>query len=192
MKTRIISHRNSCYELIVDNGQAGERKVLASMTLFEGTRSWMLTDIRLDPYQTAHEYSGGLSSDDISARYTPDSEDEAAIVRSLLHTYTEAEGTIRWSTYAGLVIGTPREGTWLSKKNHIGYFTREEGWAHLKQLQDWWSDYDGDPDTAKIPNPRLQPSASMVLSALTWRQRVAAGQISPDARSPLAAREGLT
>jgi hypothetical protein len=184
MKTRIISHRNSCYELIVDNGKNAPRQVLASMTLFEGTGAWMLTDIRLDPYETAHECSGGLSSDDISARYKPKDEKEAALVRSILHTYTEDEAGIRWSTYAGLVIGTPRDGAGLSKKNHIGYFTRDEGRAHLKELQAWWAAYEGDPDLAKIENPLLQPSSSRVISELARRKLVEDGVTPPDVPHP--------
>ena len=173
MKTRIISHRNSCYELIVDNGTKGSKRlVLASMTLFEGTGAWMLTDIRLNPHRSPDEYSGGLYSDDISSRLKPVDAAEAAQVKAYLHTYTEDENGLRWSTYAGLVRGAPRDDTWLQRDNHIGYFTRDEGLAHLRGLQPWWEGYEGPLEDAKIPNPWLQPSCWEIRSEIRYAQLV--------------------
>lgn len=163
MKTRILSVRNRHYELVIDDGKAGaDRRVLAGMTLYEGTRSWMLVDIRLHPFGTAHEYSGVAYADDIASRYLPESPEEADFVRSRLHTYTEDAEGIRWATFAGLVKGTPRDSPWLARNNHVGYFSRAEGFAYLKELQGWWASFEGNPDKAKISNPWLQPSQTQL------------------------------
>lgn len=169
MKTRISSDRNKYYELIIDEGRKKnvERRVLAAMTLFEGTGAWMLKDIRLSPYEGAHRYSGGLYSDDITCRIKPETEAEAAFYRSKLHTFTEDENGFKWSTYSGLVVGTPREDSWISRNNHVGFFTRAEGLAYLRSLQPWWDEVRGNPDRAKIPNPKLQPSSTILHSE--WR-----------------------
>ncbi len=175
MKTRITrTHRNTCIELQIDHGSPAKNKrdplALASMTHFEGTSAWMLTDIRLHKTRTPSKYSGGLFSDDVSACFTPKTKAEAVFVRSLLREYTEEDGMFRWSTYEGLVRGTPRQGVLLETNNHIGYFTREDGLAYLKNVQAWWETYEGNPAAAKVDNPHRQPGESLVTMLLMLRK----------------------
>lgn len=164
MKTRISRPYASCVEVIVDNGKKGERLVLASMTLVHNCRAWMLTDIRLHPHREPSEYSGGLRADDVCARHKPESAEEAAFVRSMLREYREERGYILWSTFAGLVKGSPRDHILLRDGNDIGYFSKSEGMAKLEEIQAWWESYAGPMDAAKLPNPFLQPSQMEVLA----------------------------
>lgn len=161
MKTKIVGiHRNRGYELVLENDatDAG-RRVLASMTLFEGTGAWMLTDIRLHPHRQPSKYSGSLNASDVTSHYKPESEQAAVIARSLLREFVEDSEGIRWSTYQGLVRGTPRVGSsYLERLNHVGFFSREEGLQHLRELQAWWAEYEGDLADAKVPNPHFQIS----------------------------------
>lgn len=165
MKTRIISRRNTCYELIVSNGDTLDNKqVLASMVLFESTGCWMLTDIRLHQHKEPSAYSGSLSNSDISCQYKPDDESEAEFVKGLLREYTiNTDGSISWSSFEGLVRGDKRPCCWSSNfHNGIGYFSRAEGYAYLKKLQEFWAGCEEDPSKVKIPNPHRQPTDSVV------------------------------
>ena len=170
MKTRIsIGYRNSCQELIVDDGTKGEaRKVLASMTLFEGTRAWMLTDLRLSQYRVPSQYSGGLSADAVSAHYKPENEAEAARVRELLREYTEDVDGFHWTTFDGLVRGTPRlESAHMRNLSRVGFFSRAEGRAYLQDVQAWWAKFDGQGEW-RLPNPHRQMSESELRFALRY------------------------
>lgn len=165
MKTRISCLRNQAYELVVDDGKKDkERRVLAGMTLFEGTGLWMLTDIRLHRYRQPSAYSGGLFADDVSCYYKPKDDDELKLVRGLLREFTvDQEGAIYWSSFEGLVRGPRRGGTWSrTDHNGIGYFSKAEGMAYLKEIQKFWDVFEGDPAAAKIENPNLQPSETQV------------------------------
>jgi hypothetical protein len=175
MKTRISRPEGSHIELIVDNGQKGPRLVLASLTHVHGTGAWMMTDVRLHPHRTPSEYSGGLKGDDVASRYQPENKKEAAIVRSLLREYREEGGNIIWSTFAGLVKGTPRDHILLKDNNDVGYFTRAEGLAKLNEVQAWWEAYEGPLEAAKLPNPLLQPTEMMMYALVERAQRSAAG-----------------
>lgn len=169
MKTRIgYACRNSVIELLIDDGTKGpDRKVLASMTLFEGTGAWMMMDIRLARYRKPSAYSGSLIADDIRTTFKPDSAEDAERVKSWLREYTEDELGIHWSTYEGLVRGQPRDGAlWIARNNHIGFFSRKEGLAHLKEIQAWWTDYEGDSEDAKLDNPLRQLSLTEVICRL--------------------------
>lgn len=168
MKTKIIhTHRNSCVELIIDEPVPGaERRVLAAMTLFEGTGAWMMTDVRLHQHMKVSRHSGSLRASDIHSFYEPKDEEQAKYLRSRLHTYSENEEGFHWSTYEGLILGTPREGDWISDKNHIGFFTKQEGLEKLKEIQAFWDDFEGDPDSVKIDNPLRQPSESAIMGEL--------------------------
>ena len=172
MKTRIVrTHRNRCINLVVDDGAKGkDRKVLASMTLFEGTGAWMLVDVRLHRYSRPSAYSGSLLADDVHAHFKPDNAEQAALVRSLLREYTEDDEGLHWSTYEGLVRGTPRVNCgWQASCNHIGYFTQREGLAYLETAQAWWAAFEGDFGDAKIDNPHRQPSETQIRSELMLR-----------------------
>ncbi len=166
MKTRISSQRNSVYEVLIDDGtKRANRRVLASMSLFEGTGLWMVTDIRLHRTREPSAYSGGLFSDDIHCSIKPKNAEEAKRVRAALREfYEEEDGTLTWSTFEGLVKG-PRQDSAQSmiwspnSHNGIGYFSKSEGLAYLASVQEWWATYEGDPCDAKIDNPNRQPSA---------------------------------
>ena len=169
MKTRISHfHRGRRIELIVDDGTKGmERKVLASMSHMEATGAWMRTDIRLHRHQRPSAFSGGLSGTDVYCSITPANEDEARYVRSLLRDFVEENGVIRWSTFEGLVKGTPREGgVFLADINHVGFFTKKEGLAYLAEVQTWWTSFEGSFADAKIDNPNRQLSETLVSARL--------------------------
>lgn len=171
MKTRISSRGNNCYELLVDEGpNCNDRKVLAGMTLFQGTGCWMLTDIRLHTHRTPSAYSGSLYADDISCNYKPKNEAESKLVQSFLREFTiEEDGSISWSSFEGLVRGHLRPCAWSrTYHNGIGYFTRAEGFAYLRELQKFWLDCDADPAIVKIENPHRQPN----VSGIYWKLRL--------------------
>lgn len=175
MKTRIANRRNTHYELVIDDGSKGDDlKVLAGMTLFEGTGCWMLTDIRLHQHRTPSPYSGDLLGDDVSSHFKPKDAEESAFVQSLLREFLiEADGSIHWSTFEGLVRGQPRSCSWSkSSHNGIGYFSRAEGLARLKEIQKFWDAYEGDPADAKIDNPNRQPNAGQVYWRVLLRREV--------------------
>lgn len=177
MKTRIISRRNNCYELIVANAASFDnRQVLASMVLFESTGCWMLTDIRLHQHKAPSAYSGALSSSDISCRYSPADAAEAELVQGLLREYTlNEDGSISWSSFEGLVRGVKRPCCWSDNyHNGIGYFSRAEGYAYLKKLQEFWADCAEDPANVKIPNPHRQPTEAVVLFTLFEKKLIEA------------------
>ena len=178
MKTRIIRRYGSVTELIIDNGKKGPRLVLASMTHAHRTGAWHLTDIRLHPHRQPSEFSGELRADDAAAHYKPKSKKEAAIVRSLLREYRERDGYIIWSTFAGLVKGTPRDHILLTDNNDLGYFSRAEGLAKLAEIQAWWATYDGPLESAKLPNPHLQPSEMMMYALVDKAKREASGKLT--------------
>lgn len=175
MRTRISSRRNSMYELVIDDGTTGdERKVLAGMTLFEGTGLWMLTDIRLHQHRTPSSYSGGLFSDDMSCHFEPQHDEESRFVQGLLREFTvDEDGEINWSSFEGLVRG-PRQGecSWSDTgHNGIGYFSKAEGLAYLTEVQKFWDAYEGGPADAKIENPHRQLTQSDVWFRVWTRRR---------------------
>ena len=118
-------------------------------------------------YRKVSPYSGGLFSDDIHSSYKPKNEDDSKFVQSLLREFTiDEDGIIHWSTFEGLVRGTPAE-TPYCRNNGVGYFTRAEGLAELKRIQAFWDQYEGDPDYAKVDNHHRQPS-EMSISMKIW------------------------
>lgn len=165
MKTKISSQRGQYYELVVvEKVPANERRVLAAMTLFEGTGLWMVTDIRLHRHRRPSPYSGGLFADDIHCSYTAKNKRELAIAKGLLREYTEyGNGRLEWSTFEGLVKG-PRqeEPTSFGNHNGIGYFSRTEGLDYLREVQAFWEQCSDDPENVKIHNPYRQPSEMML------------------------------
>lgn len=169
MKTKIArTNHNQRIELVVDEGQKRikkeDRKILAAMTLFHGTGAWMMTDIRLHQHRRPSAYSGSLFADDIHAHFKPATEQEAVVVRVLLREFREDAEGFHWSSYEGLVRGTPRhDSIALASGNHVGYFTRVEGLAYLEEVQAWWDAFEGDFKDAKIDNPHRQLSASQVM-----------------------------
>lgn len=172
MKTKIIyTNRNTCVELIIDEPvPREERRTLAAMSLFEGTGAWMMTDIRLAKYRAPSRYSGSIMADDVCTGFKPKNKDDAEYIRSRVKVLYEEDGVIYWCPFEGLVPGTPREGEFLETMNHVGYFTKQEGLAKLKEIQQFWDTYEGDPAKAKIPNPNRQPSFSDISAELSFRK----------------------
>lgn len=172
MRTRISCWQNRCYELVIDDGAKGDkRKVLAAMTLFEGTGCWMLTDIRLHRSRTPSAYSGGLFSDDIHCYFKPKDPDESQFVDGLLRDYTvDKDGGIHWSSFEGLVRGKAVDRPPISD-NGVGYFSKKEGLEQLNRIQEFWDVYEGSPVAAKVDNPNRQPSEMEVSTRIIIRQQ---------------------
>lgn len=83
-------------------------------------------------------------------------------------------GEIYWSSFEGLVRGSRSGCSWSSTDhNGIGYFSRVEGLAYLKEIQKFWDGFEGEPEDAKIDNPHRQLSEMQVSTrALIRRQKL--------------------
>lgn len=162
-----FTHRNSTGQLLLGDGK--QKLVLARMSLFEGTGKWVLTDLRLRTFhRVPSEFSCVLDSDMVNSWLTFDSEEELNKIKSYLREYTVdyESDTIHWATYQGVVRGQPvtrDEYPYLADHlNHVGFFSRKDGLAYLKNAQEWWSKYDGEVKDAKLPNEHVQPSSSNI------------------------------
>ena len=161
---------------------------LANLELFEGTGCWALTDVRLAPHQVPSEYSAGHSAESFQAVFVPENDRQREIARRLLRRYREdADGSIRWCTFDGIVRGyahvngvRPPNSTDF---HDCGYFSRREGIAQLREMQNWWAHYSGDPKYAKIDNPNLQLTSSQLQLEVHLRTLAKVGHVPPSADS---------
>lgn len=165
----MLHHRRGRIALIqVEPGKrADESNILAAMTQDEGTPCWQVYDVRLAQHVVPSPYSAEPGAENFHARHTPKDAEERAFYKAHLREYQEdANGTLHWCTFEGIVRGSPAiDGyapAWRSY-DAAGYFGRQEGLAELRKIQAFWEAYDGDPALAKIDNPLRQPT----MTALT-------------------------
>lgn len=160
--------KNRVIELVLgENPKSSDRKVVASMTLFEGLGAWVLVDLRLARHRMPSPYSGGLPAEAIHAHVQPESDAEARLVRSLLREYWEDEDGIHWCTFDGLVRGPRRLDSHVDEAlRQVGFFSRKEGLAYLKEVQLWWAAFEGELRAARLANPNAQASEMQVSAAL--------------------------
>ena len=159
-----FTHRNCTGQLLLGDGK--EKLVLARMSLFEGTGKWVLTDLRMRSFhRVPSEFSCVLGSDMVNSWLAFESEEELNQIKNHLREYTvdyEAN-MIHWATYQGVVRGQPvtrdKHQYLANHLNHIGFFSRKEGLAYLKEAQRWWAEYEGKVEDAALPNPHIQPSS---------------------------------
>ena len=151
-----------------------ELDLLAGMTLFEGTGCWQLVDVRLSKHGSPSPYAGSLMASDLQASFMPSNEDEATLVKSLLREFSvDDEGAIRWCSFNGIVRGSPEVNGYapaFKKYDQAGYFSQADGLKKIYEMKEFWDNFDGDPKTAKIENPNLQPTETEVYFAVTTRK----------------------
>ncbi len=174
MKPSIIEE--SDYIALVDLDSSEDpkkRNVLAAMTDYDGEDLWQLTDVRLSRYRMPSPYFGGLIADDLRATIMPTSDEHSEFVRSRLREFIEGQdGRLHWCTFDGIVRNeaSTEKPRWV-KLDQAGFFTKEEGLLRLREMQEFWVNFDGDPATVKILNPHSQPSESALNAewfALMW------------------------
>lgn len=171
MKTKLHREKGRIRLILPDLRDADGRPcVVASMEQHEGTECWQLTDIRLAPHREVSPWAGA-SADDFHAMMKPSDADDAEFIKSRLREYVEdADGTLHWCTFNGIVRGQPdvdgyRPATY-GDFHEAGYFRYVDGFARLQEIQRWWDAYQGDPNRAKIDNPSLHPSPSAIAGEL--------------------------
>lgn len=160
-------------ELVVDDAEQGRLAVLVE---HEGAGCWCLSDTRLAPHQCVGAYSAMHNADAYCSSFKPRCLAEAAFVKSLLREYQELEnGTILWATFNGLVRGHPdidgyKPAKWANF-DQVGYFSYKEGLERLREMREFWTAFEGDPNTVKLDNPHHQLSETDVgLKAFRARQ----------------------
>ena len=176
MKTK-ISHSKRHIELVVDKGHSGDQlKVLAAMTLFEGTACWDLTDVRFTRYVEPNPYSGSVGADDYCASIQPKNQAESDYIKSILREYVELEsGEILWCTYHGIIKGHDSiNGYTLSSWSNFaaaGYFARNEALLYLTEAQAFWESQPDnilETDEWRLHNPLAQPRLTDITSHLIF------------------------
>ncbi|WP_199028449.1 hypothetical protein [Ralstonia sp. ASV6] len=175
VKTKLITEKGRISLVIDDPSKArDERDVVAAMTLHEGTGCWQLVDIRLSEHKKPSPFGGSMYADDFCARFLPDTPEDATVAKSLLREYKELEdGKLLWCTFDGIVRGEPEINGYAPVRyfDQAGYFSKAGGLAKLAEIKSFWDSYQGDPATAKIPNPLRQPSELVVRFEVTMAKR---------------------
>ena len=176
MKTK-ISHSKRRIELVVDKGASGDqRKVLAAMTLFEGTGCWHLTDVRFTKYVKPNPYSGSVGADDYCASIQPENQAESDYIKSVLRECVELDsGEILWCTYHGIIKGHDSVNgyappSWCNFAPE-GYFAKNEALAHLTEAQAYWESQPDnilETDEWRLHNPLAQPRLNVITSHLIF------------------------
>lgn len=168
MKTKLIRSRGRIALILEEKGVTNDNsKVLAAMTLLEGTGCWRLVDVRLSKYKNLSVYSGSCMADDFCASYTPKTEEDMVKLKSWLRDYTVTdEGEVLWCTFDGIVKGNPSvnrytPATWKGF-DQAGYFSQLEGLKKLKEIKDFWDNREEIGVDWRLENPLRQISSSEV------------------------------
>jgi hypothetical protein len=177
METKLVRSRGRVALVVQDPEKPPrERDVLAQMDSYADCGCWHVTDVRLAQYVQPSPYSGSVSAEHYHSDFLPESADEAALVRSLLREYQEdADGTVRWCTFEGIVRGQPEVAGYrpvtYAGFDQAGYFSQREALAKLVEIQKFWNSFEGNPATVKIENPNRQPTQSAVMFAVSdWKR----------------------
>lgn len=181
MKTK-LKRSPDRISLVVDTGKGGEIQVLASMTKFEGTPCWKLIDVRLKDDPEAHEYSGDLDADDAWASISPQSKEEANLIKAKLKEFKEKNGKIHWCTFNGIVRGEVSINgvippTYRSFERPV-FHSMDTGLRYLKEAKAYWETHEGPIVRSKIENPYAQPSRTMVMDSV-WEHRRETSGLTP-------------
>jgi D-hexose-6-phosphate mutarotase len=147
------------------------------MTEQEGTGCWMVVDIRLHPRPVAHEYAGGVRAEDVHSRFKPESEEEAQAAKAMLREYEErSDGELVWCAYTNLVRGEQGVKGYIpvayDNFHPSVYHSRVSAWAKLRALKEFWEQHEGTVAEAKIQNPHVQPTESVVMQRVHFARFV--------------------
>lgn len=161
-KSKIIERQGQIALVLVNpNAVPWEQNRVAEMTNYEGTDCWTLVDIRLKRYPQLSQYGCSTSAEDYHSIFTPVSNDEAQIVKSLLREYWEdANGGIHWCTFNGIVRGHPEVNGYSPIRylnfDQSGYFSRKEAMLKMLVMKAFWDSHEGSLSEARIENPNKQ------------------------------------
>lgn len=131
--------------------------IVARMENYADSSFWLVTDVRLAPYVTPHQFSF-VGAEDYWSEYAPNSEEERQYAKNKLRNYVEHKGNIWYCTFSGIVVGKPYMPEYDKGFDQGGYFTYSEAFVKLQEIKLEWLEY-GDIRT-KLPNPNLQPNVS--------------------------------
>lgn len=185
--TKLIRERGRI-SLVLDDPTVAEedRAVVAAMTLYEGTGCWRLMDVRLSRHRVPSPYFGGLNADDLCASIKPESPAEAAYVKSRLREYQEeADGTILWCSFDGIVRGEAtvngHSPATYAGFDQAGYFGLRSGLKKLVEIKAFWETHHCAPKEARIANPFRQPGESQLFGELIARRLKENADATPSA-----------
>ena len=192
MKSEIIEQEGRYAVVFADPTlEPWERNRVAELTEDEGTDCWQLVDIRLKAFPQLSKYGCSTGADDYHATFTPENEQQADRVKSMLRDFREdADGSIHWCTFNGIVRGHSEVNGYRPARyldfDQAGFFSREEGLEKLQAIKRFWDAHTGSLAEARIDNPHRQPSESEVYFALRFGAVVAReGQSHADIEVPV-------
>lgn len=175
MKTTLMREKG-CYLLIAGTDRTLDgRKVLAAMTLMEGTGCWMVTDIRLAKHRAVSAYSGSVNASDVRSQMMPKNDEEADFIKSLLREFTTLpDGTIEWCPFGNIIRGNKGVNGYIPVKS-MGYeppiyHSKARASELLRDIRSFWNEYDEDPNLVKIPNPDGQPTETEISMKIYLRE----------------------
>ena len=176
-KTQLIQGRGYV-SLVIDNPSLDpvDRIRIAEMVEYADAACWRLNDIRLCEYPVLSKYGCSISGETYHSSYSPKTDEEREVVRTMLREYWEAEdGSIHWCTFDGVVRGHADVDGYKPKTylnfDQAGFFSYKEAMAKLLEIKSFWDSYQGNFTDAKILNPHKQPNLIELTCALTLQKR---------------------
>lgn len=141
-----------------------ERPVqLASIINYFDSGVYSVSDWRLTEHRRPSPYLEGSTQ----SFYTPENEEEAEYLRSVLHTYEETEEGFSWDSFdAHYFQGDNMESKdkYGSTYTDIARFSYKVAYAKLQEIKTFWEGWsDPDLNTARINNPHRQLSESRIM-----------------------------
>ena len=131
---------------------------------------WQIRDVRLSiDYIPGPDFRFPKMYD-VTGSHKVKGPEDRALVTAMLNDYVERDGVIRWNPHNGLA-----RGPLTNEANGMtGLFSLSDGLEYMKDLQEWWQDYDGSfkNNDFRVHNPHRQPMVTLVWDVIAEREYV--------------------